>query len=184
HGVVMTVYNVVANVTVIENFVVDPGYELQGATDDLLSPWIIDSSTPAGEKVVKLNRKPQDVRTGTSDLNWYFGSADFSFKAKQTISLSAGTYDLSTYIMAVAPSELAHTELYVFIKLADNTILTKDMKDLVVGWGSPANYYIQAEISGIVISATQNVEIGIAGAAVAGAWGHVDDWTLVRQQVG
>ena len=182
HGIVMTVYEVVANVTVIENFVVDPGYELQGATDDLLAPWIIDSVTPAGEKVVKLNRKPQDVRTGTSDLNWYFGSEDFSFKVKQTISLGVGTYDLSTYIMAVAPGELAHSELYIYVKLADNTTLTKDMKDEVVGWGTPANYYKEANIPDIVITATQNVEIGIVGAAVAGAWGHVDDWTLVRQQ--
>lgn len=180
HGTVLGTYSVTANVEVIENFVVDPGYELQGATDALLSPWFVDYSTPAGETVCKLNRKPQDVRTGTSDLNWYYGSADFTFKVKQTITLAVGTYELSTYLMAVNPSEIAHSTLYVYIKLSESNILTVDMKNLVKGWGSPENYYVQALISNIVIGSAQDVEIGLVGAGGAGAWGHIDDWTLVR----
>jgi len=179
-GTVMGQFSVIANVTVIENFVVDPGYELQGATDALLAPWIIDYSTPADDEVVKLNRKPQDVRTGSSDLNWYHGSEEFTFKVKQTINLEPGTYTLKTYLMAVAPTEIAHSQLDVYIKLSSTNTMTVDMKNAIRGWGSPENYYVPAEITNIVIPTATSVEIGLIGAGLPGAWGHCDDWTLVR----
>ncbi len=179
-GTVMDQFSVLANVSVIENFVTDPGYELQGATDALIEPWFIEYSTPADDEVVKLNRKPQDVRTGSSDLNWYHGSAEFTFKVKQTITLQPGTYTLKTYLMAVAPTEIAHSRLDVYIKLSPTNTLTVDMKNEVRGWGSAENYYVPAEITNIVISTATSVEIGLIGAGLPGGWGHCDDWTLVR----
>lgn len=178
-GSVNDEFSVTANVNVIQNFIKDPGYESQGETDELLAPWIIRSSTPSDD-VVKLNRKPQDVRSGTSDLNWYHGSESFSFDVYQIIdNLGEGTYNLTTYIMAVSPGELAHSNLEVYFKVNDEEH-TVQMKDLVIGWGTPANYYIEAKIENVYVSSNANVEIGIRGSAVAGAWGHVDDWSLVE----
>lgn len=180
-GLVDNKYPVQANVTVIENFVVDPGYELQGETDKVLPPWIIEYSTPVGSDVVKLNRKPQDVRTGNSDLNWYHGSQNFTFKVKQTITLEQGTYTLRAYLMAIKPSEIPHSRLDVYIKVGNNNPITKDMKNQILGWGTPESFYVEALIDEIVVLSKVDVEIGLIGEAGPGAWGHIDDWTLVRK---
>lgn len=85
--------------------------------------------------MVKLNRKPQDVRSGISDLNWYHSSAVFTFDVKQEInSLPSGTYGLKTYIMAIAESDIAHDYLDVYVEINGvKTLLS--MKDKVIGWG-------------------------------------------------
>lgn len=179
HGVVMDKFEVTARVTVIENFVKDPGYENQGATDAVLEPWIIEHSTPEGEKVVKLDRK-SDTRTGSTDLNWYHSSQDFTFKMKQQITgLEPGTYQLGTYCMAISPNEKAHTELYIYITYNNGETQTYDLKDKVVGWGSKDTCYVRAEINDIQIT-SPDCEIGVVVSAPAAAWGHLDDWTLVR----
>jgi len=179
-GTVNNTYSVSANVNVIENYIRDGGFENQGDTDQLLAPWIIASSTPEEADVVKLNRKPQDVRSGISDLNWYHSSAVFTFDVKQEInSLPSGTYSLKTYIMAVAKSEIAHDYLDVYIEINGvKTLLS--MKDKVIGWGTPENYYILAQIDNISIQEGDQVSIGIQGQGQPGAWGHSDDWSLVK----
>ncbi len=174
--------SVKANVTTIENFVVDPGFENQGETDIIKTPWYLESTTPAGDKVAKLDRKT-DIRNGKTDFNWYHSTKDFTFKLCQDIILSAGTYNLETYIMAVAPSDKAHTKLNVFMDV-NGTIYSAEMKDVISGWND--GYHSTSEatdstLNGIVIdSDNTKVTIGIDGAAVAGAWGHNDDWSLVK----
>jgi arabinogalactan endo-1,4-beta-galactosidase len=181
-GVVQGGYSVNAQVTVIENFIVDPGFEAQGSTDAVLEPWIIEYANPTtGLPVVKLNRKPQDVRSGNTSLNWYHGSETFFFKVKQSLTLQPGTYSLTAYIMAISRHEIPHATLEIYIRLADQTLMRFDYSNLVAGWGTPANFYIQGSIPNIVIGASQTVEVGIIGEASAGAWGHLDDWILVRQ---
>ncbi len=179
HGIADGQYNVVCNARCIENFVVDPSFENQGETDIIKTPWIVESQSPEGEKVIKLDRK-KDVRSGTTDLNWYHSNQDFSFKVKQNISgLKPGTYTLETYIMAIAPNSKVHSELYVYITYGSVT-KTVDMKNIIDGWGVPDHYKL-AQITEIVIdSSITTCEIGIVGSAVAEAWGHNDDWSLVK----
>lgn len=180
HGVVAGSYNVTATVTVTENFISDPGFEEQGETDQLIAPWVIEYSTPADASVVKLNRKPQDVRTGTSDLNWYHGSSKFTFKVSQSLTnMQAGTYQLKAYIMAIKPSEIAHSKLQIFIETQAGTF-TFDYKFIVNGWGTPENFYIEGLIDNLVIAQGETIKIGIEGAGNAGAWGHLDDWSLIK----
>jgi len=174
-------YAIQVEVTCIENFVVDPGYENQGETDSIKSPWVLRSSTPVGDKVAKLDRK-KDIRNGKTDLNWYHGSQDFTFDVYQTIkSLPSGSYTLSTYIMAIAPSKIAHTKLDVYVQIPGQNEKVVDMKNVIDGWGVPDHYKL-AQIDGIVLSATSDVVIGIRGAGKAGAWGHNDDWSLISKE--
>ncbi|MCR5078588.1 MAG: arabinogalactan endo-1,4-beta-galactosidase [Bacilli bacterium] len=171
-------YSQKLTVNCIENFIVDPGFENQGETDVIKDPWKIASVSPADDKVAKLDRK-KDIRSGKTDLNWYHSSSDFSFDVYQEVELPAGTYTLSTYIMAVAPSKAAHETLDVYIVL-DGKESKVDMKDVVDGWGVPDHYH-EAKIDDIVVSGATKVKVGIRGAAKAGAWGHNDDWSLVSK---
>lgn len=179
-GIVDGNYPVTANVVAMENYVLDPGFEIQGETDTVVSPWIIESQTPTDKTVVRLNRKASDVRSGKANINWYYASTGFTLKVKQNISnLAAGTYTLSTYCMAVAQSEKVHNELYVYIKYNNGTTLTYDLADKIMGWGDKNTYYVKAEINNIEIT-SDTAEIGFYVDAVAAAWGHIDDWALFR----
>lgn len=178
-GKVVNKFDVISNVNVIENYIVDPGYELQGATDAIIAPWIVAMQTPINEKVVKLDRK-SDTRSGTTDLNWYHSSKDISFKVIQTITnLPQGTYELTTYCMAISKNEIAHTVLYIYIT-HDGQTQQYDLKDKVIGWGSKDTYYIKAFIDNIEINSSQ-AEIGIVVEAPKQAWGHLDDWSLIKK---
>lgn len=168
-----------AAVSVIVNHVKDPGYELQSAASDRIgSPWTIKSSTPSDQTVVKLNRKVQDIRTGATDMNWYCADKDFAFEVTQNITsiTESGTFELSSYLMGVKVSELAHNSLEMFITV--NGVETKlDLLPFLKGW---SNGYVKVTVSGIKINAGDTVVIGLRGNAAAGAWGHMDDWTLVK----
>lgn len=178
-GLVANKFNVVANVNVIENYILDSSYEKQGATDAIGSPWIIESQTPAGTKVVKLDRKT-DTRTGTTDMNWYYDQGDYSFTVKQAINgLDAGTYTLEVYCMAIDPATKEHQKLEIYIKYNNGEEKVYDLVDKVKGWGSKDNYYVKATINDIKITES-SAEVGIRVVAESGVWGHLDDWSLVR----
>ncbi len=175
-GLLDGTYQVTLTAECIENYVVDPGFELQGGNDSLKAPWHIRSLSPEGEKIVKLDRK-SDTRTGTTDLNWYYGAGDFSFDFYQTVEdMPAGTYDLTTYLLAPSQSEFSQT-LTLYVKNGSDE-LTLDMSNLCVGWGSG---YQEAKINGIVVEEGASIEIGIRGSGESGAWAHNDDWKLLRR---
>lgn len=171
-------YAITATATCIENYVVDPSFENQGETDTLKTPWVIDYVTPSDSKVVKLDRKT-DTRSGTTDLNWYHSTANFTFKIHQSIaSLPAGTYDLSTYILAPKTSTTQkHTKLNFYISV-NGTETTFDALPILAGWSAG---YQEVSITGVTVAEGDTVEIGIVGAANATAWAHNDDWSLVRE---
>ncbi len=182
-GQVVERFNVTANVTVIQNYVVDPGFENQSMrSDNLGEPWVASTTTHSNPRdVLRLNRKAQDIRTGLQDLNWYHSRDRFHFKASQTITLEqAGTYQLTAYVMAVAPSEIAHEQLDIFVTLPGDVTRRYDMKSLIRGWGTPAQFYMEGTIQDIDINTNDTITIGIEGIAAAGAWGHVDDFELVK----
>ena len=183
HTVTATIdgqYTAQLNVKCIENFIIDPGFEKQGESDNIVDPWKIASVTPAKDKVVKLDRK-KDVRNGKTDLNWFHGSADFTFDVYQEVkNVPAGSYDLATYIMGIEPSKAKHTKLEVYV-VVNGVERVVDMKDIIDGWGVPQNYHLAA-INEIEITATTNIKVGIRGAGAKGAWGHNDDWSLVTHE--
>ncbi len=182
-GLVVEKFAVTANVRVIQNFVQDPGFENQSTQgDNLGNPWLASSDTHASpHDVLRLNRKAQDVRTGNADLNWYHSRDTFHFKASQEITLTeAGVYSLKAYVMAVAPNDIAHEQLDIFVTLPGGTTLRVDMKNEVQGWGTAMQFYKEALIANIEVEANQTISIGIEGRALPGAWGHVDDFELIK----
>lgn len=181
-GVVLTLFNVKAYVTVIENYVLDPSFENQGSSDRITAPWVATSTTHSDDvnRVVKLNRKAGDVLHGTTSLNWYHSNQPFAFKVNQDITLEeVGQYTLNAFVMAVNRTEIAHTTLQIFVIKADQTKLVFDLKDLVRGWGTLVDYYIKAEIT-FSVSAGEKISLGVEGSAPAQAWGHADAFSLVK----
>ncbi len=176
HGVLDEKYDVVLRAECIENYIVDPGFELQGGNDSLKEPWHLRSLSPEGEKIVKLDRK-SDTRTGTTDLNWYYGAGNFSFDFYQVVEdMPAGTYDLTTYLLAPAQSDFTQT-LTLYVKNG-NDEMTLDLSPLCVGWASG---YQEALLSNIVVEEGTDLEVGIRGECEQAAWAHNDDWKLLRR---
>ncbi len=178
-GLVDGKYQITATAHCIENFVKDPGFENQGTTDVVKDPWNIVYSTPADDKVIKLDRK-KDIRSGKTDLNWYHSSKDFTFKVEQTISnLPAGNYTLTTYIMGIAYKEVAHTKLNLYISINGGEAIILDLAnaDYLAGWSSG---YQTCTIANIDVPEGATAQIGLDGAAKAKAWAHNDDWELVN----
>lgn len=179
-------FDITANVSCIENFIVDPGFENQGTTDVVKTPWNLRNVTPSGDKVAKLDRKT-DTRSGTTDFNWYHSSEEFTFDLYQEIKLPAGTYHLATYIMSVAYSVKAHTKLEVYFN-DGTTEYVADMKTVVDGWN---NGYKSTDLvtddsgkpvlSGIKLDSEKTITVGFRGAGPATLWGHNDDWSLVAE---
>ncbi len=179
-GRVENKFPVVANVVVIENYVLDPSFENQGSSDRVVAPWVPNSDTHPNEvnKVAKLNRKAGDVRTGTTNFNWYHGSQVFHFKVSQEIILkNAGTYELSAYINGPKASEMEHMSLEIFVIKADGTRLSVDMKNVIDGWSSG---YKKGVVNNITILANEKIVIGVEGRAAPTAWGHADDFSLIK----
>lgn len=182
-GSVLDLFNVTAYVKVIQNYVRDNSFENQGSSDRVIDPWVASSNSHPNEvnKVAKLNRKAGDVYSGTTNFNWYHSSDQFHFKLSQEITLTeAGTYELSAYLMAIAGSEIAHSQLDLFVVKGDGTRLSLDMKGMVRGWGTPESHYVLGEVKNITITANENITIGLEGNANPGAWGHADDFALIK----
>ena len=178
-GVVDGKYPVTIDVNCIENFIVDPGFEEQGESDEVKAPWTVSDVEPTGEKVVKLDRK-KDIRSGKTDLNWYHSLKDFSFKVSQTVTqLPAGTYTLRTYVMGIAISKIKHTKLELFYEIEGGESYSLNICDAdhLAGW---SDGYKEAVIENIVVPEGATMKVGLIGAAKAGAWAHNDDWELVN----
>lgn len=181
-GVVLTLFNVKAYVTVIENYVLDPSFEKQGSSDRIVSPWVATSTTHPDDvnRVVKLNRKSGDVLHGTTSLNWYHSNQTFAFKVSQEITLEeSGDYTFNAFVMAIAPDTSAHTMLQIFVIKGDQRKLIYDLKNLVFGWGTPVNNYVKGEII-FSVNAGEKISIGIEGSAPRQTWGHADAFSLVK----
>jgi arabinogalactan endo-1,4-beta-galactosidase len=178
-GILDGKYEVTYSANCIQNFIKDPGFENQGESDTVKAPWVIDYSTPNGEKVIKLDRK-KDIRSGKTDLNWFHSSSDYTFKVSQEIkNLPAGTYTLKTYIMGIRMSEAKHTKLDLFVEIEgkDSIIVDYCSADYLKGWSEG---YQEISINDFVLEEGANIKVGLIGAASAKAWAHNDDWELVN----
>ena len=167
--------------TVIQNFVIDGGFEDQintSTSDNLGGAWTIYSSSPAGEKVVKLNRKPVDVRTGTTDVNFYYPSASFSFNFGQEIALEAGNYKLTTYVMGILlDTQYTVDKFEMYASASDSDLASVDATSNMTGW---ANGYRALTLT-FTLAEETTVRIGMrAENFAAESWGHIDDFELVK----
>lgn len=172
-------YNVTYTAKCIQNFIKDPGFEEQAEGDAVKNPWVVEYSTPVGEKVIKLDRK-KDIRSGKTDLNWYHSSSDYTFKVYQEIkNLPASTYTLKTYVMGIRMTEAKHTKLDLFVEIEGQEPIIVDYcsADYLKGWSEG---YQELVIENFVLEEGANIKVGLIGAANAKAWAHNDDWELVN----
>ncbi len=177
-GVLDGKFNITASANCIVNYVVDPGFENQGESDEVVDPWKLSNITPSGEKVIKLDRK-KDIRSGRTDLNWYHSSKDFGFTVSQTIKITkTSTFTLRTYVMGASIKALPHTELVLFLNVKNGSTYELDLcnADYLSGW---SDGYKECVIKDVPLKDGDEITIGLRGAAKAGAWAHNDDWELI-----
>jgi arabinogalactan endo-1,4-beta-galactosidase len=164
-------WNVSANVRSIENYIVNPGFEIgkTGANDELPKPpWYVSSTVT--EMVGKLQTN-KDFRTGQNNFNYYHTAA-FNYDLYQDITLPNGTYRLTAYVMGETNSK--NIEHYMYARNFGGTMMTQNV--FVSGWA--AGYQIIV-IDQIVVTNGQ-IRIGFYGSFNASTWGHIDDFELVR----
>jgi hypothetical protein len=77
--------------------------------------------------------------------------------------------------MATASGQLKHAKIEIFIEYNDGQRLAYEMQDEVADWGT----YVEANIRDIGITA-QTAKVGVTVTAPKKAWGHLDDWSLVK----
>jgi arabinogalactan endo-1,4-beta-galactosidase len=165
-------WQVVAQVRSIQNYVVNPGFEIGkvGANDEpVKSPWFVES-TPDSILIGKLQTN-KDFRTGSNNFNYYHTQA-YSYTLYQDITIPNGTYRLSAYIMGETNSK--NIEHYMFASQFGGQMMKQNV--FVSGWAAG---YSEIVIDNIIVTNGQ-IRIGFYGQFNASTWGHIDDFELVR----
>ncbi|WP_062515955.1 glycosyl hydrolase 53 family protein [Demequina gelatinilytica] len=163
-GTTASGYASVASVTVLaENLVVDGDFE-QGED---ITPWVFEADPWPSTFWVKHEVDSQNMR-GEWAVNVYDAAA-YELEMKQTVSgLEPGAYHLSAAAHGVSALSL---DLYAWAD--DSPGGSADFA--LTGWGAwdEPGFDVEVGPSGIL-------NIGIWGSGEAGAWGWIDDVTLVR----
>jgi len=173
---------IVANVTASYNLISDPGYELQsggseaGSTDVLVtSPWT--AVTTGGTRPVHIDRKGDASRTGKCGLNWYETSASTFTVSQEIGAVETGTYVLSCYHRSDGAKENGgYTQAEIWISVNG----TKTSYSFINNLKGYSSGFIKDELTGIALTASDKVIIGVSVAYGAKAWGHIDDWSLAK----
>lgn len=159
---------ITANVTAVENYIINPGLENRGTSDqEVVAPWYRDDA-----EGVKTNHT--DPRTGKGHVNvWH--SAAFDYNIYQDVVLPAGTYEFSFWAMGNADTQPTIL-LYVANALTTTDIVVSD-NCAVIGWPN----YKQFTIS-FTLTETTTVRVGVRGEGIADNWAHFDDFILARKE--
>jgi len=168
HGTLATDETVVivADVTAVANYIVNPGLEERGTSDqDVVPPWYRDDANG-----VKTNHT--DARTGTGHVN-VWDDADFAYDIWQDVELPAGTYELSFWAMGAAADQ---PTIFLYAAFAASGIDIEVSENCVVTWWP---VYAQYTIS-FTLTESATVRIGVRGEGVAGNWAHFDDFILQK----
>jgi len=157
---------IVANVTAVANYIVNPGLEDRGTSgQDVVPPWYRDDANG-----VKTNQT--DARTGTGHVNVWDDVA-FDYDIYQDIELPAGTYQLSFWAMGAA-AEQPTILLYAAFAASGIDLVVSD--NCVVTWWPEYN---QFTIS-FTLTEAATIRIGVRGEGAAGNWCHFDDFILQK----
>ncbi|MDE7130248.1 MAG: glycosyl hydrolase 53 family protein, partial [Lachnospiraceae bacterium] len=139
---------------------INPGFE-----DEDMSAWVIAGNGTA--------RKNEDPRSGSYGVHFWDESAVKSTVMQRIENLNAGTYTFGGYIQGDSLGTTAEVVANVY----DSAGILKETKTAscsLAGWAVWQN----PEITGIVLSEGDYLEVGMVVDAVAGGWGTVDDFYL------
>ena len=152
-----------------ENLLSNPSFE-----DGADAPWT--AGNLGGCKELKLEKKAGDSRTG--DWHYHFWSPDANtaeFTLEQTPEdLATGSYEFTIWIMG---GDCGEAEVYAYAKLDGEIVSTAPME--ITSW----NEWHSGTVSGIGYTEGQTLTVGVyVNAPAAGAWGKIDDASLILQE--
>ena len=186
HGKVDGKYDIVAHVKAETNYVKDYSFEEQKDGEQVAlsgDNWQLECSI---DNAARIEAKSEGNLDGEKYFHW-FNNSDFYFTLSQTLTgVRAGSYDLSTYIMAGdLPSDYSKFDLWYQIGEQEKVVV--DILNTVVkGWGAPLKRYMnRAAIENIEIpevSGGANVTIGITAEVGGTGWGHCDLWSFAAHK--
>ena len=141
------------------NYLVNPGFE---ATD--VSRWTL-SGTGANL------RATDDPHSGTRSAHFYSGSA-FSFTLTQQVTgLAAGEYSSSAFLQG--DGESASSTATITVSTPSHSASAPFSLNGWQQWSNPT-------AGPITVQAGETVTVSVAVSLPAGAWGTIDDFSLVR----
>ena len=150
------------------NLLENPGFE-----DGVEAPWTVENL--GGCQQLQIEQKAGDSRTGQWHYHFWSPEAD---KAEFTLEqspqgLETGVYDFTVWIMG---GDCGEETVYAYAKLDGETVATAPMEITV--W----NEWHAGTISGIQYTEGQTLTLGVyVKAPAAGAWGKIDDASLIKQ---
>lgn len=175
-------FDVTCDVLVVYNYVKDNSFEnqttLQGSNANeykVGDPWTLETSANGVRVETKSEMKGG---SGTHYFHWW-SSSKYTFTLSQKLSsIPAGTYALSTYVLANTPEQKGgYSKFNLYYQIGNGEKKTVSMLSNLKGYEAGS---VEWSIPSIVVSSTSDVTIGMECEAGADSWGHNDDWSFVR----
>ncbi len=143
--------------------IANPGFE------DGESGWTIENIDGITTQI-DYQQKADDAHSGEFALH-FWGENGTKFRAYQTVSVAAGTYDLTAFVQGGFSGDDNSQNLYIYCSVNGTEYTCPVTLSGWSVWQSPA-------ITGIVIPDGAEVIIGIYAEAGAKSWGTADDFAL------
>lgn len=149
------------------NYVVNGSFEESDFTG-----WVVTNIDDVTEELDIYDRDT-DAYEGVQSLHFYSGSNDVHFTAEQTIEgLPDGTYTLTGHIQGDAAGD-ENAEVYFYAVANGETVRGDASLNGYVAWDT-------VELTGLSAS-DGTIKVGVNVSAAPGAWGTIDDITLVKE---
>lgn len=148
------------------NYIVNGSFEEADFTG-----WTMNNVDDATEELDVYTRET-DCYDGVQCLHFYSSSTDVNFTAEQTLTgLEEGSYKLTGYIQGDAAGPDA--SIYFYAVIDGETIKADTTLNGYLAWNT-------VELSGLNV-ADGEITIGVNVTAAPGAWGTIDNITLVKE---
>jgi hypothetical protein len=176
-------FSVVCTVTAESNFVKDYSFEEQtmsGQEAAVQTPWTMSTNTDYGKYGTgHIEAKGEGNLDGSQYFHWY-NTVAYAWNLQQTVTVDwAGKYRLRCYMMSDLASNFKSMDLWVQIGSGDKQ--TSSMLSKCAGWKSDiTSGMLECAMTDISISAGDSVTFGMSCSGLAGSWGHIDLFSLVK----
>ncbi len=149
------------------NFIVNGSFE-----NPEFDPWVVTNVDNVTEELDVYDRDT-DAFEGVQSLHFYSGSSDVNFTAEQTITgLESGKYKFTGHIQGDNAGDTDGTACFYVEVGGERTEIPVSLNGYVA-WDTQ-------ELSGIEVDG-QDVKVGVKISLAPGAWGTIDDLTLVKE---
>lgn len=169
-----TTYDVVCYVTAYVNYIINPSFEDNIVTSDIndfskIEAWHVTTDMTGSVKVESKNPRKEN-NDGSNNVNIWSSSA-YSFRMYQTVTLEAGTYQLSVW--ARSATDNAGFPTVELIVEQDGTMLETS----AITYGTSWSTWVET-ILVFTVTESKTIIVGIEGTGEASSWAHFDDFAL------